>query len=326
MQDTVIFFQTGIDKAVPNNPLQWDKMVVLRNNDGYFMRIPMTDTFAEYQNGEQVIEHPTILYHGTRAVNLPGILQTGLQSSELSHGVKGLWLNSNHEAALNWNQSALDFSPGIALEVAAEPEFLRQNRRIMGQGDGKENRHCLELQSGQTLPSATICALHIGLPRASRVTWFVQISELFRHTVTYLTNLPCNKPASRFDDSVITRITTMLHTVTSFRLAYYSAECAMDEDFGGPYESVLQAIVPISIAITKFLWIMQLQSVNRRTALLPKFHMKDLPLVWRLFFTAKWPNLHHWTNWQDIDDDRRVDWRLDRFVPVRSWSPVCMQF
>ena len=326
VKNTIKFFRTEIGRAVPNNRLQWDKTAVLKNSDGYFIRVPVTDTFSEYQNGERVCEHPTILFHGTRAVNLTGILQAGLHSSELSHGVKGLWLNSNHEAALNWNQSALDYSPGIALEVAAEPEFLRQNRRIKGQGEGKENRHCLELQPGQTLPSATVCALHIGVPKANRITWFVQISELFEHTVKYLVTLPCNRPAHRFDKATIARITIMLHTVTSFRLAYYSAECAMDEDFGGPYESILQAIVPISIAITKFLWIMQLQSVNRRTVLLPKFHMKNLPLVWRLFFTAKWPNLHHWTNWQDIDDDRRIDWRLDRFVSVRPWSPFCMRF
>ena len=326
LECTVKHFRTEINRAMPVNNLQWNRLTIQDCDDGYFMRIPMCDSFHVYQNGEPVIDTPTILYHGTRAVNLLGILSNGLQSSEVSHGVKGLWLNSKHEAALNWNQSAFDFAPGIALEVAADPAYLRQNRRIMGQGEGRENRHCLELQPDQDLPSANICALHIGLPKDQRIKWYVQTSELFTHTVDYLVQLPCNAPASRFDAEIRARISTMLQTVTAFRLAYYSAETSMNEDFGGPYRKVLQAVIPLSIAITKFMWIIQLSSINKRSMMLPKFHMKNLPLVWRLFLTAKWPNLHHWTNWQDIDDNSRSDWNLDKFVQVRPWSPVVMQF
>ena len=147
---------------------------------------------------------------------------------------------------MHWNQSLLDFSPGIALELGVHSSFLRQNRRIMGQGEGRETRHCLELQPGQELPSARIISIHIGLPTTSRVHWFLHVTHLFQHTIHYLITLPCNLPTSRFDADTIQRLARMLYNVTAFRLAFYSAEGLMEADFGGPYEFLVKGAISIS--------------------------------------------------------------------------------
>ena len=297
---------------------QWDRTEAVQIDGRFALRIPVHDVFSRYQNGRKVVKQPAIKFHGTRQINLWGILQNGLHSSNLSHKVTGLWLNSDLSAALHWNNSSMDSFPGIALEVAANPDHLRQNRLIKGTGEGKEGRFCLELQENEVLPEAEVVAVYVAVPTSVRTAWHEQLVMVFQDMISYLSVLPIPHTFRTMD---IRQRAAQLYIFTSFRLAYGSEPSAMGEEFGGPFKTIWRAFIHISIAIAKFLWIVQLESVAHRSKAFPRFHMKELPYPVRAFFSVKWPELHHWTNWTGINDECMTQWALGPADVVFQWIP-----
>ena len=323
--DHRLFFRYLFDQLQPYNTgkhggLQWTSVGVLNNPaQQVLFRIPMHTTFGTWQNDEPIHGSPPVKFHGTREVNLPGILTKGLHSSACSHGVTGLWVNSSMQNALTWNQSVLDASPGLALEVAHEPLFCRQNKDIMGQGSGRESRFCIQLQEHQSLPSVRVTALIVAMPTRVRWTWFTQYLQMLPVMINYMLSLPLNHslPTSRIDD-----VCKQFHRLTAFRLAYGAMAEAMKPPFGGPYDLVYSGIISVSIALTRFLWIAQLDSVPHRTKAFPRFRMSQIPHPMRLFLVQKWPELHSWTNWDNLHDPSMTEWQLGPMTQVSPWLPI----
>ena len=50
--------------------------------------------------------------------------------------------------------------------------------------------------------------------------------------------------------------------------------------------------------------------------------MSQLPHPIRLFLVEKWPELHSWTRWDNIDDRARIEWQLGPMIQVSPWLPV----
>ena len=312
-----------LQKAIGRTQLlhiQWDQAQTLPLTCGTVIRIPMCDVFQRYQNNKEVKSFPVIKYHGTRLINVQGIATLGLASSDISHRVRGLWLNDDIEAALHWNKSVLDRIPGIAIEVAANPEHVRQNRLIKGTGEGRETRFCLELQPGETLPEAQLVALLVAVPSVARIGWVEQCFHICKETFQYLLTLPLEHTCVTFD---LTCKAAELHSLIAFRLAYRSEPTAMARDFGAFTDQMWTASGEISLAVTQLLSILLLDSVNHRTRDLPKFCMRFLPYPFRAFVTAKWPELHHWANWMDIDDRKMVMWTIGPMqFHLQRWLPM----
>ena len=323
--DHQVFFRYLFDQLRPFDTgpyagLQWNNVGVLNDSlQSVLLRIPLHTTFSTWQNEEPIHGQPPVKFHGTREVNLPGVLTQGLHSSAISHGVTGLWVNSSLQNALTWNQSALDASPGLALEVAHDPDLCRQNRDIMGHGAGRDTRFCIQLQNHQRLPSVRVVALIVAMPTRVRWAWFTQYLQMLPVMFRYVLSLPLGHS---LHESKLDEVCRQFHRLTAFRLAYGSQAHAMKSQFGGPFEMVYSGIVHISIALTRFLWIAQLESVPHRTKAFPSFRMSQLPHPIRLFLVQKWPELHSWTNWDSIDDCSMLEWQLGPMIHVSPWLPV----
>ena len=98
------------------------------------IRIPICRTemqaTTQYQNDMDMQQSNFIAFHGTRQALAPSILKQGLMSSMHSHGVTGLWVNSNVCTSLAWTSSIFDTLPSVAFEIIAPESAKRHNRRI----------------------------------------------------------------------------------------------------------------------------------------------------------------------------------------------------
>jgi len=135
----------------------------------------------------------------------------------------------------------------------------------------------------------------------------------------YLLSLPLPHDLTTFSADVFTY--QMLDFV-SFRLAYRTADTAMNEDFGGFYDRIHSCMIPISIAIVYLLFALQLTSIANRTKSLQMVNMAEIPRPFREFIAAKFPNIYSWTNCTEIDDAHKTSWIIGPMTQVRPWAPV----
>ena len=274
--------------------------------------------FNEYQDYTKVQASPSIFYHGTRETSVPSIFHSGILSSPPSHGVTGLWLNSNIEAALTWNQTVMDILPGVAFQIAANPDHIRQNRRIKGQGFGNETRFCLELQASEDLPSCTCTRILFFVPTMRRLSWIQALFAAFKDSVKFMMKLPL----LHIGTQNVSKLTHEFFNLTSYRLAYRGVSSCTSKNFGGPFSRVHKAFIISSIEITDLLWTLGLQSNVRRGQALQKILMRNIPDPLRQFFLREFPSICAWVDWSNIQDRSRKDWTLGILINVERWTPT----
>ena len=140
------------------------------------IRIPVCSASLgdNYQDNSQVRD-PLIVYHGTRSLLVPLIMNTGIKPSECSHGQIGVWVNKNMQEALMWNLTFMDALPNLVLEISVEREALRTNRRVRAgsQTRGVVVTNQLKIQAIiLRIPSIAFCEFHIQLnPCCTTAFW-----------------------------------------------------------------------------------------------------------------------------------------------------------
>lgn len=303
---------------------RWDKIKMYKFQDKLVARLPILESFDTFQNGEEVTEPPSILFHGTRETNVPLIMRFGLRSSGCSHGKVGLWLNSKLENALSWNTSAMDILPALCFEVAAYEPLLHQNRRTMGRGTDRHCRFVLKLneqgvEEEDILPKCKLTSIIFGVPSSARLEWNSQLRRGFEETVQYMISLPLQHDLTNFHPR---QFCILFYEFTSFRLAYRTAPGSMDKSFGGFYDRIPTCMIEISIAFTFLVYALQLESLSHRAEALSDIQMEAIPQPLRNLIASYFPSIFNWTSCTRIQDCTKTEWRIGPMSTVLPWSPV----
>ena len=292
-------------------------MVLSTNDDCPVLRIPVVRNsiapVITYQNGQPAEINNFVAFHGTRQALVPSILQNGLMSSIHSHGVTGLWVNSNVCTSLAWTSSIFDMIPSIALEVVAPCSAKRQNKRIKA---GNPERMVVELTHG-SLPPLHIAAIICTIPNAERVSFHASLKQVIMKTSEEW----WNAQTSNKHNITLQELVKFMWELCSFRYAYIGTPGALSTTFGAVWNQIPQCIILPSIHFVAVLFYLhELTSHDNKTQKLSTVTACMMPQTMQTFVRNLAPSIDEF--W-DIRNNRhkRSECILD-LVSVQKWGPI----
>jgi hypothetical protein len=273
------------------------------------LKVPLTSfTLQEGQHQDKsFITRPVSKFHGTRTTILHNIFNLGIACSSESHGVTGLWANSELDWTLDWNSTALEPFPGTSIGLICEASHVCTNRRVRA-ANAQSTRCCILLKSHA--PSVRLTDLYLLIPTASQISFREAVLNAIRSAVLDL--LAGDRPD--LQEEIVVQTTTL----TEYRASYSGCNESFGPHFGGPFNSVSPIARHLSMQLARFVQGLSVESVKTRIKHFSFIHPVALPprlVEWMntlfpnisLLFSSEWPEV-------------APVWQATPYITVQKWG------
>ena len=237
-----------------------------------------------WQNGNPKVQpsNCNIWWHATRSALVPSIMADGLKSTIVSHGYKGLWVNTHAPSALVWTINMLDPFPTVAFQLEIQKDILVHNSEVQA---GNVHRSVACTEPDQQFPNLQIQALAIRIPTTQHRHWALGLRQAMLTTVIEATQYQESPtPIEEIQNKLFREVWHM----TTWRLCYHGAEGSMDITFGGPFCQVSQFSANLSLTITEIVAGLKAKNTNTRLK-----HFYNVPLEAIPGPIMKWLSHHY---------------------------------
>ena len=256
-------------------------------------------------------------WHATRSALVPSILAEGLSATIVSHGYKGLWVNTHAPSALCWTVNMLDPFPTVLFQLEIQKDILVHNSEVQA---GSVHRSVACTGVGQTFPNLQIKAVALRIPTKSHRKWALGLRHAIMSTIIECTQ---NLDDQAKNQNLQRFLFREVWHVTAWRLCYHGAEGAMDYTFGGPFEQITPLSANLSLTITEI--VAGLKAKNPSTKLR---HLYNVPrdavprpiLIWLL---DKYPRID--SIFSPVSPTAVADgsiWDISTVLKVKPWKVV----
>jgi hypothetical protein len=252
------------------------------------------------------------VFHGTRFHRLTGILQTGLQASERSHEVHGLWANRSAVNAMEWGSAPLERSRGVVIHMAAAPTAIRSNRRVRGTQKEK-----LVIQTEQGLnPPVCIQGIFVRALGPAYHEWLDNLETAMQQTASdWIEHQPTGHAYSP-----ITLFHALRHHVRR-RSDFIGMEGWRTVNFGAGADIVDTGISMMSLRITEVLQTLLTRNLDKKFFYMQKNPVEFLPQPMQKWFHTSYPQYTQWEQARSQGSFTPSKWPiLGQYIPADRWD------
>ena len=255
-------------------------------SDHPVMRLELQYNGSEHtwQNGKtrDQPEDCNIWWHATRSSLVPSILSKGLKATIVSHGYKGLWVNTHAPSALSWTVNPFDLFPTVLFQLNIQKDILVHNSAVQA---GSIHRSVACTPYGETLPNIQIVALIIRIPTMQHRNWQLGLRNSIMmsiHEITQYDEAAEEINAEMFQET---------WQLTSWRVCYYGSTSGLRMDFGGPFDTISPLAANLSLTLTEIIAGLSTKNVNTRLRHLYNVPLDAVPKHIRLWLNGLYPHI-----------------------------------
>ena len=283
------------------------------------MKINYTGPTGTWQNGSsrKLPANSNTWWHATRSSLIPSILAEGLKATIVSHGYKGLWVNTHAPSALCWTTNVLDPFPTVVFQLEIQKDTLVHNSEVQA---GNVHRSVACTEAGQTLPNLQIRAVALRIPTKHHRNWALGLRHAIMSTVIEVTQYhPHQEQIPQLQRDLFQEVWHL----TTWRLCYHGADGAMDYSFGGPFEQVTPLSANLSLTITEIIAGLKAKSPSTRLRHLYNVPLDAIPkpiLVWLLEQYPRIDTIFSPVSPPAVSEGRI--WDIHSVIQVKPWKVV----
>ena len=267
-----------------------------------------------WQNGKPCTEplNSNIWWHATRSPLIPSILAHGLKATIVSHGYKGLWVNTHAASALSWTVNPFDLFPTVLFQLRIQKDILVHNSKVQA-GNVHRSVACTPL--GETLPNIIIQALYIRIPTVQHRNWQLGLRKALHCTITKITQY------DRVDSTQVDELFEEIWHLTSWRTCYYDVPDSRTLKFGGPFQSTSILAANLSMTLAEIIAGLRAKSVNTKLRHFHNVPLEAVPKPVQDWLESNYPRIN--TLFSPVSPDAVQSgsiWQFHNKIAVSPWS------
>ena len=227
----------------------------------------------------------THVFHGTRFHRLTGILHTGVQPSERSHEIHGVWANKDPREAMEWGNAPLERSYGMVVHMSTPSTTLRSNRRLRGT---HTNKVVIQTEPGAD-PLVAMRGIYIRGAGPLFHSWLTRFELAVMSTAHDW--VAHQQSGHNFTPEALGR--DLFHHVRR-RSDFIGMDGWTCLEFGAGSLQVDTGISIMSIRICGIIQTLQTRNPNKKYLYLQKNPVEFLPMALQMWFHAEYPFYSQW--------------------------------